>query len=193
VDLSFSACLFRLLSSLLLPSTPFTIAMFRVSPMLLLFALLPALAICGRYFPNAIEGEAQASAEVFQSLEDSGPINTVSEFLDFKSRLALMNCNKILRKSSLFNSNTIYQIPEDATNETVRANLPSIKRFNNVLIGLNVEHLDILKKEYPSLRHLIVRSVRPLRPFNLRTKAYVTRQVDPDSRILWNPSQPTPT
>jgi hypothetical protein len=152
--------------------------MFRVSPMLLLFALLPALAICVCSFPNTIESEAQASvgiihvpadssptesvardsARLFEDPVHPGPIDTIFEFLDSKSRTALVSTNTKLRNSHLFNSTKVYQIHDGASNETVRANLSSILRFDNVRIGLNMDHLAILKEEYPSLRNLIVHS-----------------------------------
>jgi hypothetical protein len=168
------------------------------SHMLLLSALLPALVLfgcpsftCGIPADSSLtESEAREANELFQIQVDSGPAeieardsvglfqeladyeygpaNMAFEFLDPKSGFALLNSKKNLRSSDLFYSKTIYRIPDGATKETVRANLPSILRFDNVQIGLNVDHLAILKEEYPSLRHLIVRTICQL-PDRLKT------------------------
>jgi hypothetical protein len=104
------------------------------------------------------ESVARYSAEIFQGTVDYGPVKSIAEFLDSKSRTALLNSNKNLRDSSMFYATTVYQIPDGASNENVLANLPYIRHFANVRIGWNLDYLAILKQEYPCLRHLIVRS-----------------------------------
>jgi hypothetical protein len=95
-------------------------------------------------------------------LTDAGGfvVSNVASYMKTNDFDNLMHSSKALRKSSLFYSKKAFSIPFDATEADVRLMLPYIQRVETVTIGFNLNHLTILQRECPKLRHLVVEHFR---------------------------------
>jgi hypothetical protein len=121
--------------------------------------------------PQLTEPLVNPQTELFNIPEDSGPLPTVASYLNPSELWSFLRLNKNLRLSSLFYKTQSIRIPADATDDAVLKMLPSLKKFETIIIGLNHDHLSFLQENCPQLRHLIVHSElkaipwRELKPF----------------------------
>jgi hypothetical protein len=107
--------------------------------------------------PQPAEPLVNPQTELFNIPVESGPLQSIASYLNPSELWSFLGLNKNLRLSSSFYQTHTIRIPADATDEDVLQMLPSLKKFEKISIGLNLEQLTILKGCL-RLRHLIVQS-----------------------------------